>query len=107
MTESTPMNPRPIRFRRALLPRYMGRPTPMPTPQPTPKPVKTWRTFTLKGFSIRNEGGGSLRSRGLAIDVRWRTAAGTEHGRGGAAAAGSGLAAHGPKTSIVAWALSW
>jgi hypothetical protein len=30
--------------------------------------VKTCSTFTLKGFSIRNAGGGSLRSRGLDID---------------------------------------
>jgi hypothetical protein len=47
----------------------------MPTPHPTPNPVKTCSTFTLKGFSIRNAGGGSLRSRGLAIDVgRWTQA---------------------------------
>ena len=53
----------------------MGRPTPMPTPHPTPNPVKTCSTFTLKGFSIRNAGGGSLRSRGLAIAAGRRTPA--------------------------------
>ena len=66
-----------------LLPRSMGRPTPTPTPQPTPAPVKTWRTFTLKGFSIRNAGaGGSLRSRGLAIGVGLRRRDGEWVGRG-------------------------
>lgn len=61
----------------------MGRPTPMPTPQPTPKPVKTWSTFTLKGFSIRYAGGGSLRSRELAIEVESSTARGSRRRQDG------------------------
>ena len=63
----------------------------MPTPHPTPNPVKTCSTFTLKGFSIRNAGGGSLRSRGLDIDDGRRTPATGGRRRGG----------RGPQVAIV------
>lgn len=65
----------------------------MPTPHPTPKPVNTCSTFTLKGFSIRSAGGGSLRSRGLDIDDERRTPATGGRRRGGSPGRGAGPAA--------------